>query len=87
MADFYRANYGIRLLVILPADDCPVYLQGQAMTGTGRERLFESPALPKGSEYKYTVTVKLPGERTATKEVTGKPGETLKADFTTAPAP
>lgn len=81
MADIYKANYGIRLLVILPADDCAVYLQGQPMTGTGRERLFASPSLPAGSTYKYTVTAKI-NDRTETKDVTGKPGETITADFT-----
>lgn len=82
MFDLNRANYGLRLLVILPSDDCAVYLQGQPMAGTGTERLYQSPVLPAGSSYKYTVTAKLPGDRTETKEVTGRPGETITADFT-----
>jgi uncharacterized protein (TIGR03000 family) len=82
MADVNRANYGLRVFIRLPDDNCMVYLQGQPMGGTGRERLFESPALPAGTEYKYTVTVKLPDDKTAVKEVSGKPGDTLTVDFT-----
>ncbi len=83
MADFYRVNYGIVLRVILPEENCPVYLQGQPMTATGKERLYQSPKLPQGTNYKYTVLAKLPGDRSETREVTGKAGDTLTVDFTT----
>lgn len=85
MQDLNRANYGIRLYVILPEGDCSIYLQGQPMSGEGRVRFFESPPLPQGSEYKYTVVAKLPGDRAETREVTGRPGDTLKVDFTATP--
>jgi len=81
MADVDRANYGILLTVRLPEENCQVYLQGQPMNSTGRERVYQSPRLPAGSNYKYTVLAKLPGDRSETKEVTGKPGDTLVVDF------
>ena len=56
-----------------------------ALSGlTLQRRIFESPRLAAGSDYKYTVTVKLPDGQMGKKEVTGKPGDTLKVDFTEA---
>lgn len=81
LADLYRINYGILLIVKLPDENCPLYLQGQPTTSTGCERVFQSPRLPQGSRYKYTVTAKI-GDRTETREVTGQPGDSLTVDFT-----
>jgi hypothetical protein len=76
----YRQLSTIGLSVIVPTSDCPVTLQGQLMPGVGTIRKYESPKLEAG-EYRYTIAATINWE-SVSKEVVGKPGETLVADFT-----
>ncbi|CAN5444846.1 hypothetical protein BH11PLA2_BH11PLA2_15300 [soil metagenome] len=79
VGESYRQLANIGLLIFVPMPDCAITLQGQAMAGTGAVRHYESPKLADGS-YTYTVVAKIDG-KDVTKEVTGKPGETLTVDF------
>ena len=71
----------LRLRVVVPTPDAVVLIQGEPTAATGTERVFESPPLTPGVSYTYTVTAKLPGGRTESKAVAGKPGETVAVEF------
>lgn len=44
--------------VFLPVADAVVYLNGQKMRGSGKDRQFTTPILPAGQTYQYYVTAK-----------------------------
>jgi uncharacterized protein (TIGR03000 family) len=90
----YRRVYGpqllqpcLRVLVRVPTADCAVTIQNQPMSSTGTDRMFESPPLTPGTEYKYTIGAKLPDGRTETKTVVGKAGDTVVVEFGPAGSP
>jgi uncharacterized protein (TIGR03000 family) len=45
----------VRLKVQLPRDDAELSIEGTKMAGTGKTREFESPGLPVGKKYEYTL--------------------------------
>lgn len=45
----------IKLKVLLPHDDAVLSIEGTRMSATGKTREFESPALPVGKKYEYTL--------------------------------
>jgi uncharacterized protein (TIGR03000 family) len=83
-ADANAAHVRVRV----PAD-ARVWLNDTAMTATGRERSFVSPALDPGTEYTYQVRARWLDngrEVNRTQEVTVRAGGTAEVDFTAAPA-
>lgn len=73
------------LSVKVPQPAAEVFVDGVRTSQTGTDRVFESPPLSEGQEFKYVVTVRWL-ERGATHEakrtVTGTPGEVVRVDFT-----
>jgi uncharacterized protein (TIGR03000 family) len=73
------------LSVKVPQPAAEVYVGGVRTAQTGTDRLFESPVLEAGKEFRYEVTVRWV-ESGATcekkKVVTGTPGEVVRVDFT-----
>jgi uncharacterized protein (TIGR03000 family) len=62
-------------------------VDGVKTAQTGADRVFESPPAEAGREVRYELTAKwvengAPVERTRT--ASGKPGETVRVDFTAA---
>src|SRR5262245_7210546 len=80
------ANVGgcLILSVKVPQPAAEVLVDGKKTVQTGTDRIFESPPLEAGQNYRYTVTARWV-ERgqvvEVTKEVTGAPGEVVRVDF------
>lgn len=73
----------LRVRVLVPTDDCTVWIQEQPTRATGTERWFQSPPLSPGASYTYRITAK-PGDGPAeARTVTGKAGETVTVEFGT----
>ena len=74
------------LSVKVPQPAAEVFVDGVKTAQTGTERLFESPVLPAGQEFRYEVTARWV-ERGVVHErkkiVSGTPGEVVRLDFTT----
>jgi uncharacterized protein (TIGR03000 family) len=74
--------------VFLPTKNAVVYLNGQKMRGTGKDRKFTTPVLPANQEYQYwvTATFEQNGESvTQYRKVDVGAGEYNVADFTRPP--
>jgi uncharacterized protein (TIGR03000 family) len=70
--------------VRLPIENANVFINKQAIRGSGAVRLFASPPLKPGATYQYEVRAIwiINGQRTSlTRNVQGKAGETVVADF------
>lgn len=84
----------LHISVKVPQPAAEVFVDGVKTGQTGTDRLFESPPLEAGKDYAYELTARWV-ERGVTVErkkvVTGKPGEVVRVDLTTAdviaPAP
>lgn len=73
------------LSVKVPQPGAEVFVDGVKTAQTGTDRLFESPPLEAGKEFKYEVTARwVAGGFTVEKKkvVTGTPGEVVRVDFT-----
>lgn len=73
------------LSVKLPQPAAEVYVDGVKTTQTGTDRIFESPALEAGKEFRYELTARwVSGGVMVEKKkvVTGTPGEVVRVDFT-----
>jgi uncharacterized protein (TIGR03000 family) len=74
------------LSVRVPQPAAEVFVDGVRTTQTGTDRVFESPPLEAGKQFKYEVTAKWVeggAVREVKKAVVGKPGEVVRVDFTT----
>jgi uncharacterized protein (TIGR03000 family) len=72
------------LSVKVPQPAAEVYVDGVRTIQTGTDRIFESPPLDAGKEYRYQLTTRWVERGVTfekTKVVTGKPGEVLRVDF------
>lgn len=72
------------VVVRLPAD-AKLYANGQATDQAGDQRVFQTPDLAVGQDFKYVLKIQLDvnGEtRTATKQVTVRAGHRTVVDFT-----
>ena len=70
--------------IAVPAEDATVTFQGVASRQQGKERLFASPPLTAGREYRYVVRcVWNDGERRVSREqrILVRPGEETEVDF------
>jgi uncharacterized protein (TIGR03000 family) len=79
------ADACLRVAVKLPDAAATVWFGETPTVTAGADRLYESPPLAAGQSYTYTVTAKWAEngkERTESRTLTGRPGETLTADFT-----
>jgi len=75
----------IRVCVKLHNPDAELWVERQAMTLTGTERVFESSALEAGQSYRYEVIAKWKTggrDQAETRTVTARPGELVTVDFT-----
>jgi uncharacterized protein (TIGR03000 family) len=73
------------LSVKLPQPAAEVLVNGVKTTQTGTDRLYESPPLDAGRQYKYELTarwVEGGATREVKKAVLGTPGEVVRVDFT-----
>jgi uncharacterized protein (TIGR03000 family) len=73
------------LSVKVPQATAEVFVDGVKTAQTGKDRLFESPSLEAGKEFKYQVTVRWMerGVLYEKKKVaTGTSGEVVQVDFT-----
>ena len=74
------------LSVKVPQPAAEVYVAGVKTAQTGTDRIFESPPLEAGKDYRYELTARWV-ERGAVfekkKVATGKPGEVVRVDFLT----
>ena len=73
------------LSVKVPQPAAEVFVDGVKTAQTGTDRVFESPPLEAGKQFKYEVTAKwiergVPRE--VKKAVVGTPGEVVRVDFT-----
>jgi len=50
-----QENKTVKLKVLLPREDAELSIEGVKMSGTGKMREFESPPLPAGKKYEYTL--------------------------------
>jgi uncharacterized protein (TIGR03000 family) len=74
--------------VFLPSKNAVVYLNGQKMRGTGKDRKFTTPMLPANQSFQYWVTATFDenGESTTHyRKVDVGAGEYTVADFTRPP--
>lgn len=74
------------LSVKVPQPAAEVLVDGKKTVQTGTDRIFESPPLEAGQNYRYTVTARWVERGQTfemTKEVTGAPGEVVRVDFGT----
>jgi len=74
------------LSVKVPQPAAEVFVDGVKTTQTGTDRVFESPPLAAGKQFKYEVTarwVEGGATREAKRAVVGTPGEVVRVDFTT----
>lgn len=70
--------------VKVPQPAAEVFVDGAKTAQTGTDRTFESPPLEAGKKYAYTVTARwLENGRAVERsiQVTGEPGEVVRADF------
>jgi uncharacterized protein (TIGR03000 family) len=73
------------LSVKLPQPAAEVFVNGKKTTQTGTDRIYESPPLEAGKQYKYELTarwVEGGATREVKKAVIGTPGEVVRVDFT-----
>lgn len=73
------------LSVKVPQPGAEVFVDGVRTAQTGTDRIFESPRMELGKEFKYEVTarwVERGAVREAKRAVVGTPGEVVKVDFT-----
>lgn len=85
-ADEVPANKAL-IRISVPAEDATVTFQGVASRQQGKERLFASPTLAAGREYRYVVRcVWNDGERRVSREqrILVRPGEETTVDFVAA---
>lgn len=74
----------LTLSVKVPHTTADVYVEGVKTTQTGTDRLFESPPLDAGKQFRYELIARWveDGVRVERKKVvTGKPGEVITVDF------
>ncbi len=87
LADPTKPGGCLILSVKVPQPATEVFVDGVKTTQTGIDRLFESPVLAAGQEFKYEVTARWL-ERGVLHELkktaTGVPGEVVRLDFTAA---
>ena len=72
--------------VKVPQPYAEVFVDGKKTNLTGSDRIFESPPLEAGKQYKYEITARwIEGgaQREAKKAVVGSAGEVVRVDFTT----
>lgn len=77
-------NQTVLMTIELPKADAQVFLNDVATTSTGAERVFQSPPLDPGTNYKYTVRAQWmeDGKRVEQKrEVPVKAGQSVTVDF------
>jgi uncharacterized protein (TIGR03000 family) len=70
--------------VKVPQPAAEVFVDGAKTAQTGTDRTFESPPLEAGQRYSYTVTARWIENGRAVErsiQVTGEPGEVVRADF------
>jgi uncharacterized protein (TIGR03000 family) len=75
----------LRLAVRLPDPNADVWVEKAAMASKGTDRLFESPPLADGQEYRYELVARWTEngtEKAESRVVVGKPGQTISVDFT-----
>jgi uncharacterized protein (TIGR03000 family) len=73
------------LSVKVPQPAAEVFVNGVKTAQTGTDRLYESPPLDPGKQYKYELTarwVEGGATREMKKAVVGTPGEVVRVDFT-----
>ncbi len=76
----------VTMTVMVPKADAEVFLNGQATTSSGTERVFQSPPVNPGSNYAYSVTArwmengKMVEEK---RDVQVQAGENVSVDFRT----
>ena len=81
-----RPPVRLSLSVKVPQPAAEVFVDGVKTAQTGTDRIFESPPLEAGKQYKYEVTarwVEGGATREVKKAVVGTPGEVVRVDFTT----
>jgi uncharacterized protein (TIGR03000 family) len=74
----------VTMTVVVPKGDAEVIINDTATTSTGTERVFESPALEPGKNYKYTIRAQWMenGKRVEQKrEVPVTAGQSVTVDF------
>ena len=72
------------LSVKVPQPAAEVFVNGVKTAQTGTDRLYESPPLDAGKQYKYELTarwVEGGAVREVKKAVIGTPGEVVRVDF------
>jgi uncharacterized protein (TIGR03000 family) len=83
-----RPGYPTGCLVLsvkVPLAGAEVFVDGVKTAQTGTDRVFESPPLESGKEFRYELTARWVEQgvtREAKRVVTGTPGEVLRVDFT-----
>jgi uncharacterized protein (TIGR03000 family) len=73
------------LSVKVPQPSAEVFVDGVKTAQTGTDRVFESPVLEAGKEFRYEVTARWLERgivREARRWATGAPGEVVRVDFT-----
>ena len=85
-ADPAQATAGALILSVrVPQPAAEVFVDGVKTTQTGTDRVFESPPLEAGKQFKYEITAKWierGAPREVKKAVVGMPGEVVRVDFT-----
>ena len=74
----------VTMTVDVPKADAKVFLNGQATSSSGMERVFQSPPVNPGMDYVYSVTAQWTedGKMVEQKrDVQVKAGESVKVDF------
>lgn len=82
--DVAPAGGCLRVAVAVPHPAAELFVDGVRTAQTGTARVFESPDLPAGGEYRYELVARWaeaggPVERR--RVVAGKPGEVVRVDF------
>ena len=84
VAEAAPAGGCLRVTVAVPHPAAEVYVDGVKTAQTGTARVFESPELAAGGEYRYELVARWVegGEPVVRKRVvSGKPGEVVRVDF------
>jgi uncharacterized protein (TIGR03000 family) len=72
------------IIVNVPDDHASVWVQGQLMQTTGKQRVFAAPPLEPGLNYSYTIRVRSGDEKQPVEETRTVPirrGEQVTVDF------
>jgi len=73
------------IVVNVPDDRATVWVQGQLMPGTGRQRVFMTPPLEPGFSYSYEIRARWGNDQQFTEETRTVPirlGQQVTVDFT-----